>query len=330
MLTNTNTTTPNLTDIGVDIDRLYDLYGVDVDEELANILLATITEENRNRKLKLRKLGNYMRDMDSGNFYRNGAAILLGEGGLLYDGMHRLEALRRVSRSRQAQGLEPLVLRFLIFGELSPEARLVIDNNAPRTFADANVIGSNVQYAKNVVPIGKRVYNWEIGQNPVPSGKNRLVPSEVEFKEFYLKHMNPLNQAAYWSGYLNQRIRIPSVSAGFGHYLIEQVTRAHHDETGVDVCALFFQQLATGAELVMGHPAKTLRETIARRRERRGDLDTEIGLALILRAWNAYAREELYRSAPLPEGKTVTNSNLALPVPPNANWTGNVYKVTQH
>lgn len=313
---------------GTPIDEMYDRYGVDVDYDLATLWLDEDINKH-NRKFKKLRLDRYADDMYNDRWYRNGAAICFGRDGegniVMDDGQHRLEALRIAARRREATGRPKLVIRFLVYGELSRNARLVIDNNAPRTYADAGVIGQSIPYAKSVVPIGKRVYNWLEGQNPVPSGNNRLIPSEPVFNEFYLKHVSALNQAAYWGGHLNQRIKTPVISGGFAHYLIHEVSDPHYDETDVDVAQAFFQAVATGAELIEGHPAKALRDTVVNRRATR-TLNSEIALALYLRAWNAFAQERLYRAAVLPEGMTVTSGNLALPVPPNPDWTGSVYR----
>jgi hypothetical protein len=319
LLTDDITTKP-----GFSIDELIEEYGTDVDEATATLWLSTRNEDNRN--LKPKKLAGYVRDMASDHWYTDGAPIRFGRDGRLYDGQHRLEALRRASRARVAQGGQPLVIRFLVVNDLEEDARIGIDTGAVRTFNDQAVIASGLLYARNVVPIGNRVYNWLEAQNPVPLSGNRFNPTESEFKDFYLKHMASLNQAAYWGGHLMQRIKLPTVAGGFAHFLIHEAAQAHLDETGVDVAQLFFSQLSTGAELVEGHPAKTLRETVARRRANREGLNTDIGLALTLRAWNAYTEERLYRMAVLPEGKTVTNSNLALPEAPQPGWTGEVYR----
>jgi hypothetical protein len=313
---------------GISIAELLERDGVDVNRDIAQAWLNTYNKQNRD--LKPARLARYTRDMANDRWLPEGEPIRFDEDGRLADGQHRLEALIRASIQREQRGVSgpEWSLKFLVLTDLPRETRLVSGTGAPKTLQDAALISGNVRYANNVVPIGNRVYNWLKAQNPVPTGGNRITLTELEFADFYAEHMGEINRAAYWGGHLKQRIKLPALAGGFAYFLIYEASEEHHARTDVDVPALFFSALATGAELIERHPAKTLRETIATRRDN-GTLKTDIALALTLRAWNAFAEERLYGSAILPAA-SVTSANLVLPKAPNRNWSGAIYSPTRH
>lgn len=62
-------------------------------------------------------------------------------------------------------------------------------------------------------------------------------------------------------------------------------------------------RVADGAELPTGHPMLALSERIRREREgNHGRLTTEISLALLITAWNAYRAGRSLQKAQLPKG----------------------------
>jgi hypothetical protein len=313
---------------GISIAELLERDGVFVDRAKAQAWLKTYNKQNRD--LKPGRLARYTRDMTNDMWLPEGEPIRFDEDGRLADGQHRLEALIRASIQREQRGLsgEEWGLKFLVLTDLPRETRLVSGTGAPKSLLDAALIADGTKYASNVVPIGNRVYNWLHGQNPVPTSSNRITLTELEFAEFYAKHTGEINRSAYWGGHLKQRLKVSALAMGFGHYLITEAAAEHTERTDVDVPSLFFHSLSTGAELIERHPAKTLRETYATRRDNH-TLTTEIALALLLRAWNAFAEERLYGSAVLPAA-SVTSANLALPKAPNRNWTGTIYNPTRH
>jgi hypothetical protein len=296
--------------------------GILVDETLAQEWLDVNNKGNRH--FKPVKLALYTRDMYNGAWKDNGDPMYFDEKGYLFEGQHRLKALVEANRQRRAAGLPPISLRFFVF-TANKETRLVTGSGAPRTFNDRQIIGGGVPFAGNIVAVGKRIFNWQCGVL-IPTTSTRRNLSEIEFAEFYQRNMKAIHGAAYWGGHLANGIGIHMMGAGLGHYVITTAAQDHFEETGVDVAHLFFNGLSSGAELSAGHPALTLRNTIQRRRRDHELRNQHESLSLLLAAWNAYAEERKYFSATLPTGTVVTSANLPLPVAPNANWTGDVYR----
>lgn len=311
--------------IGVSIEELIERDGTDINRDMAKQLLATCNKDNRH--IKPRKLAAYTRDMANDRWLKDGAPLRFGRDGRLYDGQHRLAALINASILREERGLSGAdwSIRFLIFSDLDEEARLVIDTGAPKTVRDAALINEGVTYAQHVVAIGNRIYNWVNAKNPVPNTRTRVTPTALEFAAFYRNFAAEVNQAAYWGGHLLHRVKCPAVAGGLAHFLIYEAQDDFHEETGIDAAAEFFAGFSTGEMLVKGHPVKTLRETITARRDRH-ELNTDIALALTLRAWNAFAEERMIGSLQLPPNRTVTNATLDMARAPRSGWTGDVYK----
>jgi hypothetical protein len=82
---------------------------------------------------------------------------------------------------------------------------------------------------------------------------------------------------------------------GFAHWLLSEVD--------TDAATWFLDRVADGAELRTGHPVLALRERIRREREdSRGRMSTEIALALVITAWNAYRAGRTLQKVQLPKG----------------------------
>lgn len=313
--------------VGLSIGDFVEHYGVAVSEEMARTWLNESNVDNR--KWRPKKGARYAQDMYDGLWLQDGTPIRFGKMGpdgkrRLFDGQHRLKALVRANELRRLDGKPLLTLKFIVFFDLEDETRAVTDSGIPRSFTDRAIIGTGVQYPRYIAPIGRRVMDWG-RQNYIPSSGTRLDVSDVTFKGFYLEHMGPLNAAAYWGGYLNQKIGVRAMEAGLAYYVIRQACEAHHEVTDEDVAGAFFHSLATGADLKEGHPALTLRESIQRRR-RDQDLKANHSLSLIISAWNAFVEERPYYSAILPRNSVVTNSTLPLPLSPNNGWTGDIFR----
>lgn len=308
--------------VGLSLQRMLDEFGVDVDENLALEWLATYNVDNRN--MRPRKLRLYTSDFEHDRWYDDGTPLRFGADGRLYDGQHRLRALVEASRRRVQQGGEPVVHRFVVFTDLAEETREVTDNGIPRSFADRGMIAKGVAYASGIAPVGHRIYNWMNGVF-IPNSSTRLELTDPEFAEFYREHEDTIKDAAYWGGHLQTRTGLHKLAGGLAHYAIRQACDEHLEDTGEDIANLFFHCVATGADMDTGHPAMTLRETVNRRRRAR-TLKREQSLYLIISAWNAFAEERTYLSAPLPDGALVTNNNLPLVEAPNSGWTGAIYR----
>ena len=68
-----------------------------------------------------------------------------------------------------------------------------------------------------------------------------------------------------------------------------------------DKAAVFFESLATGADLSIGHPILTLREKLLRAREEKKMLTALEPMGLTILAWNAFREGRLIRQLKRPD-----------------------------
>jgi hypothetical protein len=249
--------------------------GVFVVEEFLTPALARFLLDNnpQNRPVGRRKVEEMAEDMRHGRFDSlNGQTFHISICGLLNDGQHRLHA-------KLESAAADIKFRFM-FG-LPREARLTIDQGRPRTAGDYLGMSNHSQGAA-AAAVATLLHGWETEGAVRGKGGgsvNRLSRSEIA--DYARKHYAQIRAS------LDAIERRPGIGALGGLGLIafcHLVLAEKHFAGATD----FINRLVSGAELEDLSPINTLRRRLTTDRRLRREEKFE----LIMRAWNAWRRNE--------------------------------------
>ncbi|NUR63093.1 MAG: hypothetical protein HOV87_31220 [Catenulispora sp.] len=233
---------------------------------------------NRNKREQL--VNSYARDLEADTWDFNGETVKFAADGTLLDGQHRLMAIVRAK--------EPALL--LIVRGLPMSAQKTIDVGASRKFADQLTMDGEAN-APILSSIVRRATLWEAGYRG-HSGSYK--PTRPELENTLAEFPFMRESAAYGTTHARAAGLVAS-QLGFVHWLLTRVD--FEDGTW------FLDRLCDGVDLRSGHPVLALRERIRRERDdSAGQLKTEIALALVITAWNAYRSRRTLQKVQLPKG----------------------------
>lgn len=219
----------------------------------------------RNRKLRERAVGDYARDINAGNWSLNGEAIKISANGDVLDGQHRLHAVVQADTA---------VDMFVVIG-LDPATQETMDSGRKRSTADVLSLRDE-ENATTLAAVLRRVWAWEQGDHRF---KGRQTPTTAECAALLGAHPE-IRRSAEIAGRTRSAFpHIPQSVLGTCHYLFNAI---NPDET-----AWFFQRLADGAELPLGHPILALRARVTSERLDNLRLSEDRFMAYLIRAWNA-------------------------------------------
>jgi hypothetical protein len=242
----------------------------------------------------------YVRDIDEDKWLETGEGIKFDNASVMQDGGHRCRAIQKAGRP----------IRTLVIFGLDPRAELNIDSGRSRTMANfLGMLGeSNAQNLQSVV---MRLVAWRKGYYVRPAKFEKRSRQEVLA---YLKDNPEIREQMSHGAKLAKLV--PGLSASAAT-LAEVIIR----RTGRDADAdLFFEQLATGGNMVPGHPVVELRTRLAEGARRRGRArfmwTLEEQLALIFSTWNR-RDEEMVDQLKIPAKLNDQN----FPVPKEGEYT---------
>lgn len=252
-------TTAELDTIGVDGPTAV---VITISPALAQQLLK---RNSRNRKLRERAVGDYARDIAAGNWALNGEAIKIAANGDVLDGQHRLHAIVQADTT---------VDMFVVIG-LDTDAQETMDSGRRRSTGDVLSL-RNEENATTLAAVLRRVWAWEQGDHRF---KGRQTPTTAECAALLAMHPE-IRRSAEIAGRTRSAFpHIPQSVLGTCHYLFNAI---EPDET-----AWFFQRIADGAELPLGHPVLALRTRVTSERLDNLRLSEDRFMAYLIRAWNA-------------------------------------------
>ncbi len=209
-----------------------------------------------------------------GDWYVNGATIVFGDDGRLYDGQHRLAACAKSGK---------IVTCLCVWG-VDSMAFATMDTGRVRTGPD-NLKANKVAYSIAVSAAVGILWKIERGTySDVRTYSYKISPLEVV--RFVEQHPG-LTDAAALSNPSCKIVHSSSVPA-VCYYLFAQIDASK--------CSEFFNHLVTGADLSKGNPILALRNKALIRGELRpGDL-----LRWFFAAWNAFREgKPLPRNVPM-------------------------------
>jgi hypothetical protein len=256
---------------------------VTVTPGLARDLLRTNTH---NRKLRERAVGDYARDMAAGHWTLNGEAIKVASDGTVLDGQHRLRAV-------VVAGVD--VDMFVIYG-LDPATQETMDSGRKRSTGDVMGLRGE-ENATTLAAVLRRIWAWQQGDFKF---KGRQAPTTAECAALLAEHPEIRRSAEVATRVRNMFPHIPQSILGTAHFLLMAID--------AEQAPWFFQRIADGADLPLGHPVLALRARVTSERLDTVRLPEDRYMAYLIRTWNAVrAGRDLDR--------LVHNATSAMPMP---------------
>ncbi|MGW5003192.1 hypothetical protein ACWEP8_36690 [Streptomyces hydrogenans] len=224
-----------------------------------------LKRNTRNRNLRPRAVSDYARDMTAGSWVINGEAIKLATNGDVLDGQHRLHAITKAQRS---------IDMFVVIG-LAPETQETMDSGRKRSTGDVLSLRAE-DNATTLAAITRRVWAWQQGDRRF---KGRDTPTTAECVAVLTAHPELRRSAEIATRTRNAFPHIPQSVLGTAHFLFNAIDP--------DECAWFFQRLADGANLPVGHPILALRARVTSERLDAVRMAEDRFMAYLIRTWNA-------------------------------------------
>lgn len=235
---------------------------VEVTPDIARIWLRNNTH---NRKLRERAVADYARDMAAGHWNLNGEAIKFATDGTVLDGQHRLRAVVEAD----------VTVQMLIVVGLDTAAQETMDTGRKRTTGD--VMGLRGEHnAHTLAAVLRRVWAWKNGDYRFTGN---YAATNRECAELLTKHPEIRRSAEIAVRTRNAFPHIPQSVLGTAHHLFSSIA--------LDEATWFFQRIADGAELPVGHPVLALRARVTSERLDSVRMPESRHMAYLVRTWNA-------------------------------------------
>lgn len=235
---------------------------IDVTPELAREWLRNNTH---NRKLRDRAVADYARDMAAGHWTLNGEAIKFATDGTVLDGQHRLRAVIDADTTVQ----------MLIVVGLDPAAQETMDTGRKRTTGDVMGLRGEAN-AHTLAAVLRRIWAWKSGDYRFGG---TYAATNRECADLLAQHPEIRRSTEIAVRTRNAFPHIPQSSLGVAHHLFSTLA--------LDEATWFFQRIADGAELPLGHPVLALRARVTSERLDSVRMPESRHMAYLIRTWNA-------------------------------------------
>lgn len=274
-----DTTTPTLKDGNVVV--WFENVGPARAAELLN------TYEVDYRKFRPTYAEGLARDMANESWNFDGSPIRIDEEDNLFDGQHRLNAVKMSGTSQ----------RFMFVGNLPKNAYDTTDTGLARTYGDTlrRRGFNNVTMRTALI---KLIARWERGVSLGDTG--RMTLSELDAVGD--KYVDSINRAVNMAAGMVKKIELPAALIAFSWWVLSRCDN--------EKAYTFLVSVAEGEMIRRGMPAFTLRERLRN--------DAEFGhtrneyMHLVFQAWNSFYKGEDNHRLVLPKGQT-TRENMVTP-----------------
>lgn len=218
----------------------------------------------RNRNVRKTVVTRYAQDMIHDRWHFNGAPILIGKDGTLYDGQHRLMAIVESGRTQQ----------MVVMYGVDESAKYTIDSGASRTPGDILAFaGYSDSHA--IAAVARLVMAVEEGR--AFAGYR---PSNIEIREWV--DDNPdIEQAVRVYGMSRRQVPCPPSVVAAAFLLCFRVDPD-------DAVEFFVTKLINTEGLTANDPVKALRQLLANLTGKESALLRYDQIRYILRAWNFF------------------------------------------
>ncbi len=231
-----------------------------------------------NRKLSSQRVSQLAGQMREGLWIFDGSPLRFNEDGELVDGQHRLWAIIEAEFTAE----------FLVLRGVERKAMATMDTGKSRSFSD--ILGLNNPGLTDVTTVAAFVqllYRWTEGRRGSAlrgsGGSQNIIPNSV-LLDFFTQNKQHIIDVSSQSRSKPYRIRgIASSVIALSIWEFEQLDAAD--------MADFYTKLSTGAGLEEDSPILALRNYITRAMtgaDKRSVVESDLALALLFKAWNAY------------------------------------------
>lgn len=243
---------------------------VDVTPELAQMWLATNTDQNR--KISKPTVNRYANDMILGKWLVTGEAIKFNQQGQLMDGQHRLSA---VLASRKT-------VQMCVIRDLNADTMLVIDTGKSRTAGDALTINGHNGHSNNMASLARKIIGHLSGADTVLGGKRiRIANSPITNREIIeFCNDNDLSPHVNFATSIKYKSVTGAMNVGeygFFHWYFSKVDAAAADQ--------FLTKIATLEDVSADSPIRALLQKLTRSAV---VLDGKMKMHAVVTAWNAW------------------------------------------
>jgi hypothetical protein len=228
-----------------------------------------LAKNSDNRRVRKATIERYARDMASGEWVENGAAISFAEDGTLLDGQHRLWAVVESGATIQT----------LVARNLPARVQDTMDDGTKRTLGDTFNF-HRVENSNTAAAIVRRVILWQQGYR---TNQGTYQPTKAE--SLAALNDDPTISTAIEQACALSRRRLTSPSLiGLTWWLFWDI-----DE---QACSDFWNGLHTGVGLDETSPIYIVREQIMRQNARSERIPETAYLAWIIKAWNHWRADK--------------------------------------
>lgn len=235
---------------------------IDVTPDLAR---AWLRNNTHNRRLRDRAVDDYARDMAAGHWNLNGEALKFSSDGAVLDGQHRLRAVVTAD----------VTVPMMVVVGLDPSTQETMDTGRKRTTSD--VMGLRGESNAHILAaVLRRVWAWDTGDHRFTGA---YAATNRECAELLSKRPDIRRSAEIAVRTRNAFPHIPASLLGVSHHLFSRID--------ADATVWFFQRIADGAELPIGHPVLALRARVTSERLDSVRMPDFRYLGYLIRTWNA-------------------------------------------
>lgn len=225
-----------------------------------------LKRNTKNRNLSDDHVIELARDITSGDYVENGNAIRFDVDGVLVDGQHTLNAIRRANL--------PIVI--LVVTGLSRDAQRTIDGGRRRTASDMYLLNGE-ENSKNLASIINLAWRWDQGARRFSA---HLKPTKAEMNR-YLNDNPAIRRSAQIGIYTTNHFRAMQPScAGLGHFLFHRIDP--------DATVWFMARVVDGAEMPVTHPVMALRARLIKDSLDSVKKTPHRTMSMLITAWNKH------------------------------------------
>jgi len=245
-----------------------------IDPALAEKMLGTM---KHNRRLSTRNVAFLVDQMKTGLWMQDGSPIRFNTENELIDGQHRLWAIIEAEFTAEF---------FVLYG-VEHAAMATMDTGKTRSFSDILTLEEGeIPQVTGVASTTQVLYRWEDGRRGsglVTGGGEYRVPNAV-LLQFFREHRERIIEVNRSGNTTAKKIRgLSGTTMALAYWVLDAIDAADAE--------YFFEHLVSGVALEDGSPILALRNYLVRATQgadARQKLPLDLGVALILKAWNAY------------------------------------------
>lgn len=239
-----------------------------------------LEKNTSNRSLSDKAVSKHAEAMTSGLWHYDGSPIRFDNTGKLIDGQHRLWAIIESGTTQ----------KFIVMRNLDPRAFVTIDTGKTRSFGDIlSIEYPSMKSVHHIASVTSMLWRWHQGVRGkgLRATGNIAAAAPEELLKFFVPQRAEIVELQRRSNAVTNRVRgIGGTTVALLMHILNKID--------TDDAEFFFDRLQDGVGLEAGSPILALRDAISRfvsaNQSNRTTMPTELGVALGIKAWNAYRR----------------------------------------